>query len=204
MANYAYLRVSTNAQDVENQKHGILEYANAVGIGRLEFYSDEVSGKVRWSERVIGKVLLEVCARGDRLIFSEVSRIGRSTLQVLEVLQLCIDRGIEVHIAKQQMKFDGSMQSRIATTVLGLAAEIEREFISARTKEALARRKAAGMKLGRPKGEARWLKLDHQEAEIKSYLDKGINKSAIAKLCDCSPSTLYHWMKRRSVKIKSA
>lgn len=200
MTNFAYLRVSTNAQDVSNQKHGILEYAHAHKLNGIEFYEDEISSRVRWNERVIGKILLDVCQRGDRLIFSEVSRIGRSTLQVLEVLQLCLDRGIEVHIAKQNMVFDGSMQSRISTTVLGLAAEIEREFISQRTKEALAKKKAEGVKLGRPKGAAARLKLDHKEAEIRGYLAKGINKSAISKLCDCAPSTLYSWLSRRKIR----
>ena len=82
---------------------------------------------------------------------------------------------------------DGSMQSTINATVLGLAAQIEREFISARTKEALAKRKADGVKLGRPKGKAQTLKLDAFEDEIRNYLKKGINKLAISKLIECSP-----------------
>jgi DNA invertase Pin-like site-specific DNA recombinase len=105
---------------------------------------------------------------------------------------------INVHIAKQGMVLDGSMQSRITATVLGLAAEIERELIVLRTTEALAKRKAEGKILGRPKGrQSTHLKLDQKEAEIRNYLNKGISKRSIAKLVDCSPSTLYDWLERK-------
>ena len=93
------------------------------------------------------------------------------------------------------------MQSRIMATVLGLTAEIERELISQRTTEALAKRKAAGQPLGRPKGSnAKRVKLDDKEVEIRSYLDKGISKRSIAKLVECSPSTLYDWLARRNIR----
>ena len=92
------------------------------------------------------------------------------------------------------------MQSRITATVLGLAAEIEREFISMRTREALAKRKAEGVQLGRPKGPAERVKLDEHETTIRGYLAKGINKRDIARLIECAPSTLYDWLKRRGIK----
>ncbi len=112
-----------------------------------------------------------------------------------------MDRGLIIHIAKQRMVLDGSRQSRITATVLGLAAEIERELISQRTIEALARRKAEGKPLGRPKGrKATSLKLDAKEAEIRGYLAKGISKRSIAKLVECSPSTLYDWLARRNIR----
>jgi DNA invertase Pin-like site-specific DNA recombinase len=102
------------------------------------------------------------------------------------------------------MVLDSSMQSRIAATVLGLAAEIERELISLRTKEALAQRKAEGKHLGRPKGrKSASLKLDAFESEIRTYLAKGISKRSIAKLLDCSPSTLYDWLERRGLRKRS-
>jgi hypothetical protein len=107
----------------------------------------------------------------------------------------CIERGVHLHIAKSGIIFDDSMQSKIVATVLGLVAEIERDFISSRTKEALAKRKSEGMKLGRPVGGAKNLKLDKHADKIDSYLDKGINKVAIAKLLDVSPNTLYEWLK---------
>lgn len=196
---HAYLRVSTDAQDVDNQRHGILEYANARGFSGVRFTEDSVSGKTSWRERKLGQ-LVETLSPGDVLIFAEISRVARSTLQVLEVLQHCAERGIAVHIAKQNMALDDSMQSRITATVLGLAAEIEREFISIRTREALAKRKAEGVQLGRPKGPAERVKLDAHEAAIRSYLAKGINKRDIARLIECAPSTLYDWLARRGVK----
>ncbi|WP_316358191.1 hypothetical protein [Candidatus Neptunichlamydia sp. REUL1] len=99
-------------------------------------------------------------------------------------------------------KNDVIVVSTITATVLGLAAQIEREFISVRTKEALAKRKSDGVQLGRPKGPAASLKLDEREEEIVGYLKKSISKRAIAKLTDCSPSTLYKWMKRRKIEKK--
>jgi len=127
---------------------------------------------------------------------------ARSTLQVLEMLEHCMARRVTVHIAKQQMVLNGSMQSRIAATVLGLAAEIEREFISLRTTEALAKRKAAGQPLGRPKGsQAPRVKLDAKADEIRRYLTIGLSKRAIAKLVQCSPTTLYDWLERRQVRV---
>jgi DNA invertase Pin-like site-specific DNA recombinase len=200
MVTYAYLRVSTDHQDVDNQRLGILEYANTHCLNPLEFVSDEASGQLSWRTRRIGKLIKETAKKGDVLIFAEISRMARSTLQILEMLECCLHRGINVHIAKQQMVLDETLQSRIAVTVLGLAAEIERELISLRTKEALAKRKAEGKKLGRPKGKpATHLKLDEKEAEIRYYLQKGISKRSIAKLLDCSPSTLYHWLERRHI-----
>ena len=197
---HAYLRVSTDAQDVDNQRHGILEYANAHGFAGVKFTEDSASGKTSWKERKLGD-LVESLNPADVIIFAEISRIARNTLQVLEVLQHCAERGIAVHIAKQKMAMDDSMQSRITATVLGLAAEIEREFISIRTKEALAKRKAEGVQLGRPKGPAERVKLDEHEAAIRGYLAKGINKRDIARLIECAPSTLYDWLKRRNIKI---
>lgn len=193
---HAYLRVSTDEQDVKNQKHGILEYANEHHFGGLRFTEDSASGKIDWRTRKLGE-LIEGLQQGDVLIFAEISRIARSTLQVLEVLELCMKKGISVHIAKQRMVLDGSMQSRIMATVLGLVAEIEREFISLRTKESLEKRRAEGMTLGRPKGPAPSLRLDARADEIWGYLAKGISKASVAKLVDCSQSTLHDWIKRR-------
>jgi DNA invertase Pin-like site-specific DNA recombinase len=198
MANYAYLRVSTDQQDIEKQKHGILIYANQQGIANLEFVEDVASGKLNWQKRKIG-TLIESMATGDTIIFSEVSRIARSVLQVLEMLAEAQKKEINVHIAKQNMRFDGSLNSRITATILGLAAEIEREFISMRTKEALAKLKKDGVTLGRPAGGlSKKLKLDAHKAEITKYLKKGISNRSIAKLIECSETTLYLWLKRRN------
>ena len=155
MAVYAYLRVSTDHQDIDNQRHGIYEYANAHRLGPLQFIEDTISGQHGWRDRIVGHLLIEEAHEGDVIVFAEISRMARSTLQVLEILEYCARSGISVHIAKQKMVLDSSMQSLITATVLGLAAEIEREFISQRTTEALAKRKAEGKPLGRPKGKRR-------------------------------------------------
>lgn len=201
MTHYAYLRVSSDSQDVANQKHGIYEYCNRVGIGNLAFVEDIVTGKKKWHERKLGS-LIDGMTSGDKLIFAEVSRIARSTLQVLEVLEVCMDKGINVYIAKQNMQLDGSMQAKITATILGLAAEIEREFISMRTKEALAAKKAKGMELGRPRGPAPTLKLDAKRKQIEKYLKLGLGLRPTAKLIGEAPSTLRDYIIRRKLKIK--
>ena len=119
--------------------------------------------------------------------------------KVLELLQAAADRGVTVHIAKNRMVLDQSLPAMITATILGLAAQIEREFISARTKEALARRKAAGLPVGRPKGRATKLMLDDRRAEIVDYLNKGVSKRSVAKILGCSPTTLYSWIRRRRI-----
>ena len=145
---------------------------------------------------------MEKATNGDLIVVSEISRLGRSALQVLEILELAAKKEVSVHIAKNHIVVNGSIESTITATILGLAAQIEREFISTRTKEALAKRKADGFTLGRPKGQSQLLKLDSFAEEIKGYLKKGINKRAISKLIECSPSTLYLWLKRRKLYTK--
>lgn len=159
---FAYLRVSTDAQDVANQKHGVVRYCVEKRLLEPVFIEDTVSGKTDWRDRQLGK-MIRGAGQGDVIVVSEVSRLARSTLQVLEI-------GRE---------------------------SIERDFISSRTKEALAKRKAEGMKLGRPVGASKNLKLDKHADKIDSYLAKGINKVAIDKLLDVSPNTLYEWLKVR-------
>ena len=205
MATYAYLRVSTDRQDVANQRHGILEYANTHGLGLIQFVEDGLSGHVAWRERAIGQLLTTTATAGDVVIFAEISRMARSTLHVLEMLEIGMERKLHIHIAKQRMILDGSLHSRIAATVLGLAAEIERELIAARTREALAKRKAEGKPLGRPRGaKSARLKLDAHADEIRGYLAKGISKRSIAKLVGCAESTLYDWVARRVLQARSS
>lgn len=198
MPTYAYLRVSTDRQDVDNQRYGILEYANTHGLPPVQFVQDALSGRLAWRDRAIGQLLTGMATAGDVVIFAEISRMARSTLQVLEMLEIGMERALHIHIAKQRMILDGSLHSRIAATVLGLAAEIERELIAARTREALAKRKAEGKTLGRPRGtkNAR-LKLDDHTDAIHRYLAKGLSKRSIAKLLECAESTLYDWLARR-------
>jgi DNA invertase Pin-like site-specific DNA recombinase len=194
MRTYAYIRISTDAQDLNNQRHGVIDYAKRHGLEPLTFFEDTASGKKLWRQRDLGK-LFDQATKGDVLLVAEISRLARSTLQVLEILQEAAQRGIAVHVAKSNMVMDGSLISRITAVVLGLAAEIEREFISARTTEALARRKAEGKPIGRRKGSKnKCKKLDIHKDQIVSLLKKGVHKASIARIIECDPQTLYDWM----------
>lgn len=192
---FAYLRISTTQQDLENQKLGVLEYANQKGLVPLKIVTDEISTRTGWQERSLGQMLKDANA-GDVLIVSEISRLARSTLQVLEILELSAKKRISVHVVKNGLVMDGSIQATITATILGLAAQIEREFISLRTREALTRRRESGLPMGRPKGQAEQVKLDQHRDVINLYLKKGINKRSIAKIIECSPTTLYSWLER--------
>lgn len=200
---FAYLRVSTDAQDVANQRHGVVRYCTEKKLLAPVFIEDTASGRTDWRARPLGQLITRATA-GDVIVVAEVSRLARSTLQVLEIGRECLERGVTLHVAKNGIVFDDSMQSKIVATVLGLVAEIERDFISARTKEALAKRKAEGVKLGRPPGAPCKLRLDPQADKIDDYLAKKIDKRAIAKLLDVSPNTLYAWLKVRRPQAADA
>jgi DNA invertase Pin-like site-specific DNA recombinase len=189
---FAYLRVSTDAQDVANQKQGVNEYATQRGWVPA-FVEDTVSGRVHWRERQLGK-LLERMSAGDVLVVSEVSRLARSTVQVLELMKEATERDLHIHIVKSGMVMDGSMQAKIVATIFGLAAELERDLISARTKEALAKRRADGVTLGRPHGKAKAVKLDTRAKDIDRMLRAGSSKRSIARTLECSPQTLHTWL----------
>lgn len=193
----AYLRVSTDQQDVEAQRVGVAEYVQRLGMAVDEFVEDGgVSGRVHWRKRKLGPLLARL-RRGDVLIVAEVSRIARSTLQVLEVLEECTRRGVEAHVVKQGMKLDNSLHNKITLTVLGLAAEIERDLISQRTKEGLALRKAQGVRLGRAPGFKPALKLDAHADEIRTLLGAGVAKQTVARKLGVSRMTLYKWLEAR-------
>lgn len=196
MTIYIYLRVSTSVQDTQNQLHGIQGYCQERGIDPDEVVEDTASGSVDWRSRKIGE-LLSTAVKADVILVAEVSRLARSTLQTLEILKFASERQVSVVVVKNGLTFDNSMQSRITATVLGLAAEIERDFISLRTREALAKRKASGKRLGRPPGSgAKRYKLDEKRAEIERYQKLGINQTAIAKLVGVSRPTLRTWLVR--------
>ncbi|WP_234085417.1 recombinase family protein [Azonexus sp. R2A61] len=199
MAIFIYVRVSTNVQDTQNQLHGIRDYCQERGIVPDTVVEDTASGSIDWRSRKIGE-LLSGADKGDVLLVAEVSRLARSTLQVLEILKFSSERQVSVVIVKNGLTFDNSMQSRITATILGLAAEIERDFISMRTREALAKRKASGKQLGRPQGAlAKHYKLDEKRPEIERYQKLGINQTAIAKLVGVSRPTLRTWLGRQQL-----
>jgi len=195
---FAYLRVSTDAQDVENQKHGIKQYAAEKGFENVEYVSDSVSSKIEWRERKLGE-MVKTSSTGDIIIFSEISRMARSTLQVLEILRDCANKSVEVHIVKTKMIIDNSIQSKAMVLVYGLVAEMEKDFISVRTKEALARKKAEGVILGRPKGQPKISKLDKEKDKIADLRKAKIGVSDIARLVGASRATVHSWLRENGV-----
>ena len=147
----AYLRVSTIDQDLEKNKADILHLANDKGLGQVEWVEEHVSGRVSWRKRRLA-ALLDRLQSGDTVIVSELSRLGRSMMECMEILPIASQKGVYLYAVKGNWQLDGTIQSKIMAMAFAMAAEIERDLISQRTKEALAARKRAGKKLGRPKG----------------------------------------------------
>ncbi len=198
MKTVSYLRVSTDAQDTANNKAAVLDFANTKDFGKVDFVEEKVSGKTPWRERKI-KEVLDGLGEGDRLIVPELSRLGRSTLEVLEILKEAKDKGVDVYSVKEGLSLNGDgMQAKIMTTMLALFAELERDFISQRTKEALKARKAAGVRLGRPKGPGK-SKLDEHREEIVALLKNGATKAFVAKRYGTSKVNLYNWIKKNGI-----
>ncbi len=174
---------------------GILELANK-NNWKVEFVEETVSGKKSYKERVLGKVI-ETLKQGDILLVSELSRLGRSMLEVMTLLCDLSEREVKVYAVKGSYKIDDSIQSKIMTMVLCMASEIERDLISRRTKEALARMKKEGVKLGRPKGKPGKSKLDGKEAEIKELLAKQVGIASIAKIYGCAWTTTKNFINKK-------
>lgn len=197
-----YIRVSTTKQDAEKQWNAVLNYANAELKSAIEKVEDTASGKIAWRDRALGQIV-EECQNGDIIVVSEISRLARSTLGVLEFLQVTAEKGIQVHIVKPLLQFKGQndIASKMLATTLGMVAEIEREFISQRTKNALEKIKADGKQLGRPKGEAKKHKLDPHRNEIYSMLESGVSKMSVARYFKVQPATLYAFLKREARKV---
>lgn len=188
----AYARVSTDKQDVDNQRYEIERYAMEHALVITEHVEETVSGfKTHLSARRIAEVLADL-ERGDTLIVSETSRISRRLLDILNTIQTCLDRGITVIAVKEKFVFQDDINSKVMAFAFGLAAEIERSLISARTKEALARKKAEGVKLGRPVGtwKAHHYKLRGKEDEITELLRKRVSISAIARIFNVNRKTM--------------
>lgn len=195
MKTIAYLRVSTIDQDIEKNKNDILRLANEKMLGNVEFVEEKVSGKVSWKKRKIYDVIQNV-NKGDNIIVSELSRLGRSMLECMEILSIATEKEVNVYAIKGNWHLDNSIQSKIIAMAFSMAAEIERELISQRTKEALRVRKENGMKLGRPPGKGT-SKLDKYQPEIEALLKNGATKRFIAQRYNISEQGLYNWLKRK-------
>lgn len=194
---FAYLRVSTALQDLEKNKSAILELANTKHLGHVEFVSEQISGKVSWRKRKIAE-LLETMQKGDNLIVSELSRLGRSMLEIMEILSVATQKQINVFAVKGSWELNNSIQSKLIAMCFSMASEIERDLISKRTIEALQAKKLAGIKLGRPKGAGK-SKLDQYEVEIKALLSNGSTQRFIAKRYGTTEANLHHWLRKRKI-----
>lgn len=197
----AYLRVSTQEQDLEKNKADILRLANDKKLGHVEWVEEKASGRVAWRKRELGW-LLEELEVGDSLIVSELSRLGRSMLQCMEILSIATDKGIHIYAVKGNWQLDDSLQSKILAMAFTMAAEIERDLISQRTKEALAARKRSGKPIGRPKGSGK-SKLDKHRNEIERLLAEGSTQKYIAGRFDTTETNLSRWLKKHGLRRKT-
>jgi len=203
---YGYARVSTPDQRLENQKIQINKYAAQNDLVIDEFVEEKISGTVPLSKRLLGDLLNKV-KKGDVIIFTEMSRFGRSSGELVHQLQLFIREGIHFIFLKENLNTK-STHSRLITnlmiTIFGGIYQFERDLISERTKEGLIRAKKEGKHIGRPKGsKSSRLKLDLYYDKIKEYKKLGLNHTAISKLLSVHPMTLTSFMKRRGLlKIK--
>jgi DNA invertase Pin-like site-specific DNA recombinase len=194
-----YLRVSTVDQDLEKNKHEILELANSKDFGKVEWVEEKVSGRKSWRKRKI-KDVIDNLGNGDRIIVPELSRLGRSMLEIMEMLSVSRQKGISIYAVKGAWELNGSIQSKVMAMAFSIAAEIERDLISKRTKEALRARRAKGVRLGRPKGPGK-SKLDEYHEEIVALLKNGSTKSYVAKKYGTTLPNLYNWLKKNEIEI---
>ena len=195
MATIGFIRVSTLAQDTEKNKLDILQFANTHKLGNVEFIEEKVSGTKDYKKRKLG-TLLDTMTKNDVLIVPELSRIARSTIQILEVIQLTQDKGITLYSLKENFcNKDNSIASTVTKTIFALVAQIERELISLRTREALHARKLAGVRLGRPRGKGK-SKLDEHASDIKRLIALKVPKTIIAKQYGCSVGNLHNFLNR--------
>lgn len=192
-----YLRVSTQDQDLEKNKAEILTFANEHKLGPVEWVEEKVSGVKTWRKREISLVV-ESLQEGDWLIVPELSRLGRSTLDILDILAELRKKGVNVYAIKGAWTLNGTIESKVFLTMMALFSEIERDLISARTKEALKARQAAGVKLGRPKGPGK-SKLDPYRPEIEALLKNGSRLNFIAARYNVTVPTLLNWIKKNNI-----
>jgi DNA invertase Pin-like site-specific DNA recombinase len=196
---YSYLRVSTADQSVDKFKNEVLRYANQKNLGQVTFFEDKISGTTSWRKRKVA-VILDELGPGDRLIVPELSRLGRSTVEILEILNIAKSKGIEIHSLKPAFIVDDSMSGKVMATMFALMAELERDLISMRTKEALQARKKAGVILGRPKGPGK-SKLDPFRDEIIALLRNGSQKKFVAQRYGTTPANLHLWIKKHDLNV---
>jgi DNA invertase Pin-like site-specific DNA recombinase len=200
MRTVAYIRVSTGSQGLDSQRLAILDYAHRHGLTVHTFVEAQASSRHAGARRGLD-AMLEQVQPGDLLLVSELSRLGRSVGQIIQLVDRLLKQQVQLVAIKEHIRLNGTqdLQTKVMITLFGLFAEIERDLIAERTKEGLAAARAQGRLPGRPKGVLGTSKLTGREAEIQSLLDKTVSKASIAKILGVSRSTLYHFIQSRGL-----
>lgn len=201
--NIAYLRISTDKQDLKSQKLEILDYAHKKNLKISEFLEIQSSSRKSSKNRMLD-LLFEKLKSGDTLIVSELSRLARSLGQIIQIVDHLVKHKIKLITIKENININPKgqdIQTKVMVTLFGLFAEIERDLISQRTKAGLRAAREKGKILGRPKGALGISKLDGKEEEIKEYLRKKVSKSSIAKILEVSRTCLYSFIESRKLNI---
>lgn len=198
----AYLRASTDKQDLNNQKLEILEFARKRDVRVDEFIAITVSSRKTSKQRRIDE-LLELLVDSDTLIVTELSRLGRSTSEVIDLINELLRRSIRVIIIKQNLDLHQKhdLTSKVMIILFSLFAELERDLVSLRTREALAAKKAQGITLGKPKGTVQASKFDKDRSRIEELLDLGLSVRKIARFLGYTNHIgLNTYIKRRGIR----
>lgn len=192
---YGYIRVSSDKQTVENQRFEINNFCERQGIIIDGWIEETISGTKSYDKRALGKLLKKVC-KDDVIICSELSRLGRNLFMIMEILNICMNRECRVWTIKDNYRLGDDIQSKVLAFAFGLSAEIERNLISQRTKEALARKRAEGVVLGRPVGrKSSHVKLTGKDETIKVLRQQGISIVKIAKIFKVDRMTVAKYIK---------
>lgn len=201
MTVFGYLRVSTDEQDAQNQKVGVLNLAKSQNLQIDEWIEDDgVSGTKEPEKRKLG-FLLKKIKKDDVILASELSRLGRKLFMIMRILEHCMNVGAKVLTVKDGYELGDNIQSKVLAFAFGIAAEIERDMISMRTKEALARKRNEGVILGRPKGrKSSYYKLDKVKEQITNLFFAGYSKSAIARELGVHRITVANYLKERKIQ----
>lgn len=194
---YGYIRVSSDKQTVENQRFEIKKFCDKNGITIDGWIEETISGTKSYDKRKLGELLKKI-SKDDVIICSEISRLGRSLFMIMEILNQCMEKECKVWTIKDNFRLGDDIQSKVLAFAFGLAAEIERNLISQRTKEALARKKAEGVILGRPKGKkSNHVKLSGKEEIIKDLRQQGVSMVEIARIYKVDRNTVSKFIKEK-------
>lgn len=195
--NYGYIRVSSDKQTVENQRFEILKFCKREGIIVDGWIEETASGAKAYDKRQLGRLLGKV-KKDDLIICSELSRLGRNLFMIMEILNHCMTKECRVWTIKDNYRLGDDIQSKVLAFAFGLSAEIERNLISQRTREALARKKAEGVTLGRPVGrKSSHVKLSGKEEIIRDLREHGVSISEIARIYKVHRNTVSSFIHER-------